>query len=1496
MKRITTIFLCLFVMVSLIHAQKVVPMLRIEKSEDGTIRVFDMQGNEIKDGQTVSFDSEQAQQQQTTQSEHAMSSSALKMMEDIWESTEPEALKVREEFFNYRQSAAQLMLSDVAERTEQAVWEILSDMNGAIQAEKFANPENTEIQLELKKQQAQHLLTNESVAQPTDLKSSNEPEAIEYLNSINKKIEQPSAAERLPIIARPLDEQDAEAAEELERIRANAANNVTLNPGPNLTIDTGVSYYSFSNPTLTTHIRVINNGTSSAGYSYLGYYLSTNNTISTGDTKIGEDYVASLSAGGYSDEDETIDLRSYLGTWYVGFYVDHTFLVAEDNENDNAFPSSSTITVSMPNLTADAGACSFSYNSSTTDLTYNVRVINNGNTSSGASYLGYYLSTNTTITTSDYRVGEDYVAGLAVNGYSDKSKTIRLSSTSVPSGTYYVCFIIDYRGEVSESNEDDNAWYWSSPTISYTAANANLAPVAANCSFSYTCPNLSYNIRIENKGSGSAAASYVGYYVSTNDIISTGDYLLGEDYVAALSPGSYSNEDETFDLSTKSLPNSVFWVGFVVDYKFQVSETDENDNYFGFSNEISHPCPNLTIDTAYTSMSYSCPTLTYNVRVINNGAGPAPDSRLGYYLSTDTAISTSDFYLGEDAVGTLAPGGYSSESETFDLNTKSVPAGTWYVAFIVDHREEVSESNGGDNAWYFTSPITYPCDPPDLSIEGPLVGGVNKLTWSCPNLRYELRIKNIGANPAGSSYVGYYLSDNTIISTSDFFLGESAIPALNPAQYVNVDVTFDLSTKSLAPGSYYAGFIIDYKSQVAEKNENNNIFYWDTPKIDWPCIADLTCLQVTLKSGSAVCREAFYIRPTIKNEGGDAGSSHAKLYLSTDNDFDISDDTWIEPKKPVPALARNASATLQWDFTFPYLGDGAKTVWVLVHVDCDNEVVESNESNIYKQSNTISYNCASEYMALLVPNGHEAWMPNSMHLISWDPGTVTGLVRLHYSTDAGVNWRLIEDNLPNTGCYRWTVPNTVTQKALVRVQSVTAGGAGDPSDENFTIGELPLPYIMASSIGGKTGEKVVDILIKGNTRDIAAFGLTLTYDPAHLAFVQVDKGSLTQNWIQISGAENIAGEITIGGFNTVALPVNSVGSLAKVKFNVTCSGCTECSQSRLIISNLLDHVQGMNIGYGVYSYSSPCPLGDVNMDGNITPADALCAFQIYLNGGKPTPGSDCDTECALVAADANCNSVITPEDALIIFRAYLDGKKTMECPIAMAKESAGNKELVLNDIAVLPGEEVQVPIRVNNTLGLSAFGASLAYPADVLEYKGYERSDYTAEWLTIDVYEAESGFVRFGGFDPAAIPRSQETILLTLLFVGKEKASGSGNMTIIDPVDDLFAAKTQSAAVFMHNIGNLPESFGLAQNYPNPFNMKTEIVYRLTETGFTEITVVDIRGNHVRTLVRGNLDEGIHRVTWDGYSDQDSELATGIYFAILKSGSRHASIKMALIK
>ena len=129
------------------------------------------------------------------------------------------------------------------------------------------------------------------------------------------------------------------------------------------------------------------------------------------------------------------------------------------------------------------------------------------------------------------------------------------------------------------------------------------------------------------------------------------------------------------------------------------------------------PSPNLTSQGQPASYNYNSTTgqLTINVRVINDGGADAGSSTLGYYLSSDTTITTSDCKLGTDSVAALAPGAYSNETITInDICTIGcVSTGTWYVGFIIDETDTVTEDNEGDNTYYFTPSINVTCAPAD---------------------------------------------------------------------------------------------------------------------------------------------------------------------------------------------------------------------------------------------------------------------------------------------------------------------------------------------------------------------------------------------------------------------------------------------------------------------------------------------------------------------------------------------------------------------------------------------------------------------------------------------------------------------------------------------------------------------------------------------------------------------------------------------------------------
>ncbi|MCH7763278.1 MAG: S8 family serine peptidase [Candidatus Marinimicrobia bacterium] len=100
----------------------------------------------------------------------------------------------------------------------------------------------------------------------------------------------------------------------------------------------------------------------------------------------------------------------------------------------------------------------------------------------------------------------------------------------------------------------------------------------------------------------------------------------------------------------------------------------------------------------------------------------------------------------------------------------------------------------------------------------------------------------------------------------------------------------------------------------------------------------------------------------------------------------------------------------------------------------------------------------------------------------------------------------------------------------------------------------------------------------------------------------------------------------------------------------------------------------------------------------------------------------------------------------------------------------------------------------------------------------------------------------------------------------------------------------------------LPENFILSGAFPNPFNAATTIHYALPELSNVEITVFDIMGREVTTLVNGLVNAGFKETVWDGANASGQPVPSGMYFYRLdakavESGERfHQTRKMVIMR
>lgn len=90
---------------------------------------------------------------------------------------------------------------------------------------------------------------------------------------------------------------------------------------------------------------------------------------------------------------------------------------------------------------------------------------------------------------------------------------------------------------------------------------------------------------------------------------------------------------------------------------------------------------------------------------------------------------------------------------------------------------------------------------------------------------------------------------------------------------------------------------------------------------------------------------------------------------------------------------------------------------------------------------------------------------------------------------------------------------------------------------------------------------------------------------------------------------------------------------------------------------------------------------------------------------------------------------------------------------------------------------------------------------------------------------------------------------------------------------------------------DIPEDYVLLPNYPNPFNAVTEIIYALSENSTVYLSIYNLAGEKIATLVDGKQTAGYKSVTWDA-----SDYSSGIYFYKLTAGDFTQTRRMTLLK
>jgi len=112
----------------------------------------------------------------------------------------------------------------------------------------------------------------------------------------------------------------------------------------------------------------------------------------------------------------------------------------------------------------------------------------------------------------------------------------------------------------------------------------------------------------------------------------------------------------------------------------------------------------------------------------------------------------------------------------------------------------------------------------------------------------------------------------------------------------------------------------------------------------------------------------------------------------------------------------------------------------------------------------------------------------------------------------------------------------------------------------------------------------------------------------------------------------------------------------------------------------------------------------------------------------------------------------------------------------------------------------------------------------------------------------------------------------------------------------LFGSTILTGIAEDEQLSGTPDKFALYQNYPNPFNPETTIRFELAKQGKVKLTIYDLLGRQVVTLLDREVASGSHQLKWNGKDAAAQSVPTGVYLMQLTVGNKKQVKKLSLVK
>ena len=296
--------------------------------------------------------------------------------------------------------------------------------------------------------------------------------------------------------------------------------------------------------------------------------------------------------------------------------------------------------------------------------------------------------------------------------------------------------------------------------------------------------------------------------------------------------------------------------------------------------------------------------------------------------------------------------------------------------------------------------------------------------------------------------------------------------------------------------------------------------------------------------------------------------------------------------------------------------------------------------------------------------------------------------------------------------------------------------------------------------------------------------------------------------------------------------------------------------------------------------------GDIDLDEKVNVKDAILCLQIIVELKKASPYESW-------AANYNDDKAINSGDVIGILHKSVE--RLLQKPTVLASQT-GKASIYFIEIEDQSEDSICVSVRIGGRSDVCGSDLTISYNNDALNLN---RIIFIKDGTYQANNKTDSATVKISCVNLNGLLQNKE--LLQLKF-GKKGNFNIGQdikmdtVTLFDPLGNIIEIDAETGIEEIIQV--VPKEFQLHQNYPNPFNPSTSIRYELPKSAHVTLTIYNINGQLVNTLVNSVVQAGVHTVVWNSQNRYGQSIASGVYFCrlIIDNGSMAYIRKMIFLK